>query len=113
MTVVTKSRDQALVRDGRRHYHERVKYVVGSERQQILIAPAGHGTDDGLRVPDGIRHAVDNTTSRASCGASVTSLFVFGDLDWTTMLSNEMCPWCSAPRSDDAASERMTRQDQT
>ena len=94
MTVVTKAHDQALVRDGRRTYRERVKYVVGSERQQILIAPAGHGTDDGLRVPDGIRHAVDSTTERASCGAAADSLFVFGDLDWTTMLSNEMCPRC-------------------
>ena len=94
MTVVTKAHDQALVRDGRRNYRERVKYVVGSERQQILIAPAGHGTDDGLRVPDGIRHAVDSTTGHPSCGVSAGSLFVFGDLDWTTMLSNEMCPRC-------------------
>ena len=73
---------------------ERVKYVVGSERQQILIAPAGPGTDDGLRMPDGIRHAVDSTTGLSSCGASTSSLFVFDDLDWTTMLSNEMCPQC-------------------
>lgn len=94
MTVVTKSHDPALVRDGRRNYHERVKYVVGSERQQILLAPAGHGTDDGLRVPDGIRHAVDSTTRHASCGVPANALFVFGDLDWTTMLSNEMCPRC-------------------
>ena len=101
MTVVTKSHDQALVRDGRRSYQERVKFVVGSERQQILIAPAGHDTDDGLRVPDGIRHAIDSTTSHASCGASVSSLFVFGDLDWTTMLSNEMCPRCKRTAFDD------------
>ena len=94
MTVVTKSHDQALVRDSRRNYRARVKYVVGSERQQILIAPARHGADDGLRVPDGVRHAVDSTTNHASCGVSTSSLYVFGNLDWTTMLSNEMCPRC-------------------
>ena len=94
MRVLAKFHDQALVPDGRRTYKERVKYVVGSERQQILIASAGDGTDDGLRVPDGIRHAVDSRTSRASCGAPANALFVFSDLDWTTMLSNEMCPRC-------------------
>ena len=94
MTVFTKSHDEAPVLDSRRNYRERVKYVVGSERQQILISRARRGGDDGLRVPEGIRHAVDTTTNRASCGVSTSSLFVFGDLDWTTMLSNEMCPRC-------------------
>jgi hypothetical protein len=94
MTVVTKSYDQPLVLNRGRTYHERVKYVVGSECQQILIAPVRHGADDGLRAPDGTRHAVDRMTNRASCGVTTNSLFVFRDLDWTTMLSNEMCPRC-------------------
>ena len=94
MTVVFKSHDQELLLGSRRSYRDRVKYVVGSERQQIRISPARRGADDALRVPEGIRHAVDVITNRASCGVSTDSLFVFGDLDWTTMLSNEMCPRC-------------------
>jgi len=92
--VSIRSHDETLAHDGRRDHHGRVKYVVGSERQQILIEASDRGTDDGLRVPDGLRHAVDSTTGRASCGASAAALFVFEDLDWTTMLSNEMCPRC-------------------
>ena len=94
MTAFTQADGPVPVLDSRRDYRERVKYVVGSEREQVLITRALRSTDDGLRVPEGIRHAVDSTTKRVSCGVSTSSLFVFDDLDWTTMLSNEMCPRC-------------------
>jgi hypothetical protein len=93
MTADARLHDSELARDSRGGRRERLKYVVGSEGQQILMAPTTIGCDSGQRLPDGIRHAVDVNTGHPSCGTA-DSLFVFDDLDWMTMLSNEMCSAC-------------------
>lgn len=84
-----------LARDGRRtHDRQRVEYVVGSESQEVLIRPTDLTRKVSLRIPNGTRHAVDVATGQASCGMSASSLFVFADVQWATMVSNEMCAEC-------------------
>ena len=87
-------RGTPTVPGGHTYRRERVKYVVGSEHQEILLGTSDLGRESSRRVPDGIRHAVEVATGAAACGVDASSLFVFGDIDWATMLSNEMCPVC-------------------
>ena len=94
MTTDARLQDSAPAREGRRADREHLKYVVGSEGQQILIELTRFGRDSGQRLPDGIRHAVGVESGRSSCGVTTSSLFVFYDLNWMTMLSNDMCPEC-------------------
>jgi hypothetical protein len=83
------------VRDGRcSQGGQRVEHVVGSEHQEILIRPADLTRNTSLSIPTGTRHAVDVATGQASCGMPASSLFVFADLLWATMVSNEMCAAC-------------------
>jgi hypothetical protein len=75
-----------------------VKYVVASQSQQWVESPrirtGWHPGNDGRRAPEGLRHAVDVNAATAACGLPGSVLFVFDDLDWATMISNEMCPDC-------------------
>ena len=75
-----------------------VKYVVGSQTQQWVESPrirtGWQLGNDGRRAPEGLRHAVDANATTAACGLPASVLFVFDDLDWATMISNEMCPDC-------------------
>jgi hypothetical protein len=75
-----------------------VKYVVGSESQQWVessqLHTGWHLGNDGGRAPEGLRHAVDVDAATTACGLPVSVFFVFDDLDWATMISNEMCPEC-------------------
>jgi hypothetical protein len=86
-------RGDPTVPGGHVHNREHVRYLVGCEHQQILLQTSGLARDSSRRIPDGVRHAVTVATGAALCGVDASSLFVF-DLDWATMLSNEMCPEC-------------------
>jgi hypothetical protein len=75
-----------------------VKYVVASQSQQWVESPrirtGWHLGNDGRRAPEALRHTLDIDAASAACGLPSRVLFVFDDLDWATMISNEMCPAC-------------------
>jgi hypothetical protein len=74
------------------------KYVVASQSHHWVESPrvhvGWHVGNDGQRAPVGLRHAVHVDAAVSACGLPASMLSVFDDLDWTTMLSNEMCPDC-------------------
>jgi hypothetical protein len=75
-----------------------MKFVVGSEREQWVGSPpirtGWHIGNGGQRAPDGRLHAVDLEAAQAACGLPARLLVVFEDLEWATMLSNDMCADC-------------------
>ena len=70
------------------------KYVVGSERERWVDLPrirtGWHVGNGDQHAPDGRRHAVDLDTAHTACGLPAQLLVVFEELDWATMLSNDM-----------------------
>jgi len=74
------------------------KYVVGSQSREWIELPrirdGWHLGNDGQHAPVGLRHAVHVDAAASPCGLSVSLLYVFDNLDWGTMISNQMCSDC-------------------